>query len=156
MVERFLNFVDHAVWDAAMRPEIDDLINEIQELKSFGICEVRSLTQLDNLERFVISLDWKWLLDQGKGAYIYAKGGLYEVGGQVQIIETRHNFDRNLEGFTTSIRIGLGEEPYEALTHSYLARPMTSKSDLLTEKDLLPVTLKKIKKLDPVIIFDND
>jgi hypothetical protein len=138
-ISRFLDFF--------MREEY---ANPTQELTHLGRCLVKRVVSIEDLDRDLVILDWPWLEKRHKvDMTVYSKKGRYQEGNPVQIIETRGSFDKNIEGFTSTLKTPLTGD-YTTVSHTYLARPMEGEKDLLTDNQLKPVNSHLLSGLDPI------
>jgi len=135
-----------------MRGSLDEYLNPTQELSNFGKCLVKKVVPIENLDRELVILDWPWLEKEHQvDMAIYSKKGKYQEGSPVQVIEARSDFDKEIEGFTSTLKNPLTGN-YTTVTHIYLARPMEGQKDLLTDMQLKPVNSQLVSGLDPVIV----
>ena len=144
MIEKFTDFLLHT------GPE--DILDPIQELRSFGTCEVEKVVNLGDLRRNIVCLNWPYLAERHRvHLHIYSKQGKYKEGDNVQVIEARRGPNRYKEEFTTTLSNPLMGDLL-TLTHDYLARRMEKETDILKDHDLNPVNNKIVSELDPVIV----
>jgi hypothetical protein len=151
MRERFRQAWINRFLDFFLRDKLGEYLHPPQEHTHFGRCLVERVVPIEDLDRELVILDWPWLERAHKvDMTIYSKKGRYQEGAPVQVIEARGSFDKNIEGFTSTLKTPLTGD-YTTVSHTYLARPMEGEKDLLTDNQLKPANSQLLSKLDPIM-----